>query len=48
MMRVLYVLRLSKRHILGQKRHRTGKKNPIALPIVELCLAGGISYVVTV
>ena len=47
MMHVLYVLRLVKRHVSRQVTLNGKEIKPIALSIVKLCLAGGISKLVS-
>ena len=47
MIRTLYVLRLTKRHISGQSNVEHEKIKPVALSIVELCLAEGISQLIS-
>ena len=43
MMHVLYIVQLVKRHILGKSNIEQWKFKPVALYIVQLCLAEGIS-----
>ena len=43
MVHALYILQLAKRHVSGRRIVESEKIKPVALSIVELCLAEGIS-----